>query len=88
MTTAREALQWMEKKIAGQSDRFLFRGQNRIWPTIRPSITRLDEQTMREMWAICRWFHTAAHGVTGYHIPNSQKGACRFWKILKDVERQ
>jgi hypothetical protein len=69
-TPAREALEWMRKKAAGQDDRILFRGQNRVWPAIKPSITRLDEQTMREMWAICRWFQTAAHGVTGYHIPN------------------
>jgi hypothetical protein len=70
MTTAREALEWMERKAAGQGDRILFRGQNGVWPTTKPSITRLDEQTMREMWAICRWFNTAAHGVTGYDIPN------------------
>jgi hypothetical protein len=60
----------MKRRAADQGDRILFRGQNRVWPTIKPSITRLDEQTMREMWTICRWFHTAAHGVTGYDIPN------------------
>ena len=69
MTSAREALEWMKGKADGQDDRFLFRGQNRVWPTIKPSITRLDAQTMRDMWAVCRWFNTAAHGVTGYHIP-------------------
>jgi FRG domain len=69
MTPAREALDWMKRKADGQGDRILFRGQNRVWPSIKPSITRLDEQTMRDMWAICRWFNTAAHGVTGYHIP-------------------
>jgi len=69
MTSAREALEWMKKEAGGQGDRFLFRGQNRVWPSIKPSITRLDEQTMRDMWAVCRWFNTSAHGVTGYHIP-------------------
>ena len=71
MTTAHEALEWMENKADGQSDRLLFRGQNRVWPTIKPSITRLDEHTMRDMWAICRKFiSSAADGITGYHIPN------------------
>ena len=70
MTPAREALEWMKRRADGQGDRILFRGQNRVWPTIKPSITRLDEQTMGDMWAICRWFNTAAHGVSGYHIPN------------------
>lgn len=70
MTSASEALEWMKRKADGQGDRILFRGQNRVWPTVKPSITRLDEQTMKDMWAIFRRFHTAAHGVTGYHIPN------------------
>ncbi len=70
MTSAREALEWMKRKACGQGDRFLFRGQNRVWPSINPSITRLDDQTMRDMWTVCRWFNTSAHGVTGYHIPN------------------
>ncbi|MBS0347135.1 MAG: FRG domain-containing protein [Proteobacteria bacterium] len=70
MTSAGDALEWMRRKADDQGDRILFRGQNRIWPTVKPSITRLDEQTMMEMWAICRWFHTAAHGVAGYQIPN------------------
>lgn len=70
MTSASEVLEWMKKKAAGQGDRILFRGQNRVWPTVKPSITRLDEQTMKDMWAICRRFNIAAHGVTGYHIPN------------------
>lgn len=70
MTSAREAIEWMKGKAHGRGDRVLFRGQNRVWPTITPSITRLDEQTMKDMWAICRWFGTAAHGVTGYCIPN------------------
>lgn len=70
MTPAYEALEWMKRKTNGQGDRILFRGQNRVWPSIKPSITRLDEQARMGMWAICRWFHTAAHGVTGYHIPS------------------
>jgi hypothetical protein len=70
MTPAHEALEWMKRKADGQGDRVLFRGQNRVWPTIKPSITRLDEQTMRDMWAVCVRFNTTAHGVTGYHIPN------------------
>lgn len=74
MTSARDALEWMTAKANAKTKdggkRFLFRGQNNVWPTIKPSITRLDEQTMIDMWAICQWFSAAAHGVTGYHIPN------------------
>lgn len=70
MMSAREALEWMKGKADGQDDRFLFRGQNRAWTSIKPSITRLDRQTMRNMWEVCRWFNMAASGVTGYHIPN------------------
>lgn len=71
MTTALQALEWMKsQKAAGQGDQFLFRGQNRVWPTIKPSITRLSPPTLGEMWTICRWFSSAAKGVTGYSIEN------------------
>jgi hypothetical protein len=62
MTSAYEALEWMKRKADGQGDRILFRGQNRIWPSIKPSITRLDEQARMEMWAICRWFQRSNAG--------------------------
>jgi hypothetical protein len=68
--SASEALEWMKRKADGQAGQILFRGQNRVWPTVKPSITRLDEQTMTEMWSICRQFHAAAQGVTGYNIPS------------------
>jgi hypothetical protein len=65
--TARDALSWMEDQAASHR-RVLFRGQNRVYPSIRPSMARLDEETMVRMWNICRRFHTAAHGITGFHI--------------------
>lgn len=68
MISAREALQWMRSKATGHEGSVLFRGQNRVWPSIRPSITRDDEQTRRDMWTACRWFHFAASGITGYSI--------------------
>ena len=67
--SAIEALQWMKSKASNNDHRVLFRGQNKVWPSVRPSITRDDEQTRTEMWTVCRWFHTAAAGVTGYSIP-------------------
>jgi hypothetical protein len=68
--SARDALEWMKSKAAGHGDRFLFRGQNRVWPSIKPSITRLDDQTIRDMYNVCRWFQRAAQGIGGYCIPN------------------
>ena len=70
MTSASDALEWMKRKAEVQGDNVLFRGQNREWPTVKPSISRLDDQTMKEMWTICRRFQSCASGVTGYRIPN------------------
>lgn len=71
MNSAVDVLEWMKRKKASTKPAdVLFRGQNRVWPTVKPSITRDDEQTRREMWTICRWFHRAAAGITGYSIPS------------------
>ncbi len=70
MVSARDALQWMESKAKDLGPGILFRGQNRVYKEIKPSITRLDDQTKFAMWTICRRFHTAAAGVTGYSIPS------------------
>lgn len=67
--SALEALRWMKSKTGNDEDRVLFRGQNQVWPFVRPSITRDDEQTRKEMWTVCRRFNTAASGITGYSIP-------------------
>ena len=65
-TTAKAASDWMENQAKGK--RVLFRGQSRVWPTIKPSITRDDSETMRQMLSICNWFNLGAAGVTGYII--------------------
>ena len=67
--TASDALSWMEELRARFGERMLFRGQNRTWPTIRPSITRDDAATQHNMWEICRLFCGAAMGITGYSVP-------------------
>jgi hypothetical protein len=69
MKSARETLQWMKTKASDNGD-VLFRGQNRVWRTVKPSITRDDAETRKDMWTLCRWFQKAAAGITGYSIPN------------------
>ena len=66
--SAKDALKWMKKQAGGKGARVLFRGQSRVWCTIKPSITRDDPETRSQMWAICRWFYSSATGVTGYSI--------------------
>ena len=66
--SATEALEWMQGQ-KNSHDRMLFRGQKRVYPTIRPSIARIkDQKTRNEMWTICRHFYGSAMGVTGYRI--------------------
>ena len=58
MPSALEALEWMKEKAAtSYNDRILFRGQNRVWPTVKASITRHDEKTQNHVMAICRRFY-------------------------------
>jgi FRG domain len=68
--TALEALAWMKRQVNDSGDNVLFRGQNRVWETIKPSITRDNEETMAVMWNICRQFQFAASGIAGYSIRN------------------
>ena len=69
MTTAREALEWMREQAEEHGERVLFRGQTRVWATIRPSIARdEDHKTREDMWAICRGFTASVVAVTGYAI--------------------
>lgn len=70
MSSARDALDWMNLKMRRPDSRVLFRGQNRVYPTIKPSMARLNAETMVEMWNVCRRFHTAANGITGYSVPS------------------
>lgn len=68
--SAIEALEWMQDQ-KNSDDGILFRGQTQVYPTIRPSIARIEDQkTQNEMWAICRLFYGNAMGVTGYLIEN------------------
>lgn len=56
MSTAKRALAWMERKkhSAEQSGNLmLFRGQTKVWPTIKPSITRLNAPEKAAMWSLC-----------------------------------
>ena len=66
--TAARALAWMEG-LQRSGREVLFRGQSRVWPTIKASITRDCEGTRQRMWAIVRQFcaQGASH-VTGYFI--------------------
>ena len=66
--SAKDALEWMENKAGGKGGQVLFRGQSRVWCTIKPSITRDDQETRNRMWAICHRFYSSAAGVTGYAI--------------------
>ncbi len=66
--SAKDALEWMENQLGGKGGRVLFRGQSRVWSTVKPSITRDDRETSSQMWAICRRFYSSAAGVTGYAI--------------------
>ena len=63
--SASDALEWMKDQSRGDGQ-VLFRGQTRYWPTIKPSITRDDEDTRRAMWDICRVFHSRANAISGY----------------------
>jgi len=67
--SAQDALEWMKSLEGRLENQVLFRGQRRVWPTIKPSITRVDEKTRRNLWTIVRWFcaHGAVH-LTGYRI--------------------
>lgn len=70
VASGERALAWMLERRAGPGQ-VLFRGQSRIWPDIRPSITRpdVDEDTRRALWEICRRFvHVAQLGLTGYLV--------------------
>ena len=65
--TAAEALAWMRRTRADRE--MLYRGQSRVWPTVKPSITRDSEDLKRRMWTVVHSFcaNGAAH-VTGYRI--------------------
>lgn len=67
--SAKEALEWMRSLAEDPDSRVLFRGQSRVYPTIKPSITRDCEETRRCFWAILRLFcsHRAMH-LTGYAV--------------------
>lgn len=73
--TASDALDWMNDHDRGK---VLFRGQTRVWPTVKPSIARcdLDEDTRDRMWTICHRFNERAHGLTGYRIPSAHDRLC------------
>lgn len=68
MNTGLDALKWMENEQAITTTKLLFRGQNKIWPTIMPSLVRDDEQTITDMYQLCHWFLRVANGITGYCI--------------------
>jgi FRG domain len=67
------ALDWMQARCANAPTgkpppAWLFRGQCQDYPTIKPSISRLDPGERDVMYNICREFHRFADGVTGYRI--------------------
>lgn len=65
--TAEDALAWMNRTRADGD--ILYRGQSQVWPTVKPSITRVCEDLQRRMWTVTRWFcATGAAHITGYRI--------------------
>ena len=66
--SAKDALAWMES-LQQSGRQVLYRGQSRVWPTIKASIARDCDGTRRVMWQIVRAFcaRGASH-VTGYSI--------------------
>lgn len=69
----------MKKAQSGNRDgRILFRGQGRVWPTIKPSIARgdLDKDTRSRLWNICYEFNKRASGLTGYRIQSAHDRLC------------
>jgi hypothetical protein len=71
MKTAEDALAWMEELRQSSRSLWLFRGQRQVFPRIQSSLARLAGQTRDVMYNVCRRFHTAAAGVTGYQIPSA-----------------
>ncbi len=68
MKNAVDALSWMYECQQSNESLWLFRGQSKIHPRIQPSLARLGEAARIVMYNVCRLFHVAAQGVTGYAI--------------------
>jgi hypothetical protein len=66
--TARDALEWMRGRSGNKQ--VLFRGQNRIYPTVRPSLVRenIEECDRMSWWAVLRRFVASRGGLTGYQL--------------------
>jgi len=62
------ALDWMRGLKANESSRWLFRGQNREFPSIKPSLARLPPESQTVGYNICRCIHRVAHGIAGYAL--------------------
>jgi hypothetical protein len=60
----------MRARVKNSGSPVLFRGQNQVYPTIKPSLARLPDEEMRAMAGLCRWFMRTADGVTGYRVPS------------------
>ena len=63
--SGKDALKWMKDQANSGNDQILFRGQDRVWPTIKPSIARdvVDDDTRKCLWSICHAFNERAHGI-------------------------
>ncbi len=72
MDSAQKALAWMEGMRASTSGTWLFRGQRKVHPSVQSSLARLNEKSRVTMYNVCRRFHTAAAGVTGYSVEGSE----------------
>lgn len=66
--SAKHALKWMENQAEEGRNRVLFRGQRRVWSSIKPSITRDVPEIRDRMWDICSKFYSFSGAATGYHI--------------------
>ncbi len=63
-------LTWM-KELKHENPNFLFRGQNREYNTISPSMFRENETKQLAVLKLCVEIHKYSSGITGYRLNNS-----------------
>lgn len=75
LANLRETLQpYVAANDALSSPRYLFRGQNKWWPTIGPSISRYDKTVQAQAYQIYRYANLLGQGIAGYSIPTREDG--------------
>lgn len=59
------------KELKAANTNILFRGQNKEYNTIAPSMFRQNETKQIAVLRLCNEIHRYAGGITGYHLNNS-----------------